>query len=607
MSQDRTYQHQYAQVSEVVDQATQQQVALQTDLSREPVQLQAQLTDPLCFRQTLSALYDVVSADYRYVPKDRTAYLAFKQMRQQSAHLPRFKAQQAYFDWLRHNDPLRYCILDPIISVQPDRLLFEVFSLDEGCYAKLDMDYQLAQPQGEVTYGTTHVDFSQSLFEGLQKMRSYRDSAIQIGRSAVSVTTGQDEVLQKTIRVADSWIRGFLQVQSAAQLTATRFSLKAIDLYNVLRHLRLNADQKGKKRGLRFELIPNQPVRIVLEPWELVIESQAAPYQGPQAQVIRLWGRRRLALLKDLLSLCDDIDVHLLGNGLPSFWVLRHPNLTFTLGLTGFTQSNWSQALNFDALLPRAGQVEKSADYHAIVDALRQQPASISTLQSQLGQSQTALRRLLQQGSQQGDVMYDMAHQCYRYRPLLAQTSDMTALQYRNQTDSQAHALLKHAKTLQDLSVKFVYGQGYQVQGTFVVKEDKRDYLTQLLVNEEDSVAKAECSCHHFQQHQLTQGPCCHLIALRMAFNRYQLEQRSEAQRAAMQSDHCVLSKRSGNVEHVYQIFFEQKRIQTIWGPQHQSKRQQRLVFHSVDDARKAYLAQIQQLQAKGYINHQAD
>ena len=43
----------------------------------------------------------------------------------------------------------------------------------------------------------------------------------------------------------------------------------------------------------------------------------------------------------------------MLGSGLPSFWVLRAANMTLTLGLTGFTAANWSQALNFDLLLPR--------------------------------------------------------------------------------------------------------------------------------------------------------------------------------------------------------------------------------------------------------------
>ena len=43
--------------------------------------------------------------------------------------------------------------------------------------------------------------------------------------------------------------------------------------------------------------------------------------------------------------------------------MLRAGPLTFTLGLSGFTSSNWAQAVSFDLLLPRraadAGAVEK--------------------------------------------------------------------------------------------------------------------------------------------------------------------------------------------------------------------------------------------------------
>src|SRR6185312_11832118 len=101
----------------------------------------------------------------------------------------------------------------------------------------------------------------------------------------------------------------------------------------------------------------------VLEPWELVIATSAGPYLGRAPQVVRIWGRRRLMLLKRLLPFAESIELHLLGSGLPSFYVLRAGPVTFTLGLSGFTSSNWAQAVSFDLLLPRkaaeAGVVEK--------------------------------------------------------------------------------------------------------------------------------------------------------------------------------------------------------------------------------------------------------
>ena len=61
--------------------------------------------------------------------------------------------------------------------------------------------------------------------------------------------------------------------------------------------------------------------------------------------MVRVWGRRRLMLIQRFLPFVEAVDVHLLGSGLPSFWVFRAGGMTLTLGLTGFTAANWSQAL----------------------------------------------------------------------------------------------------------------------------------------------------------------------------------------------------------------------------------------------------------------------
>src|SRR5204862_3222525 len=120
--------------------------------------------------------------------------------------------------------------------------------------------------------GTTNIDFSPTLYAGLQQMRSDRQTRLSIGREGVKVATAAaGEVLEKQIRVPDTWLRGFLQVQSAAALPRDRFDLAPIDLYNALRHLRLHADRKGQRRGLRIELVPGEPPRLVLEPWNVVI------------------------------------------------------------------------------------------------------------------------------------------------------------------------------------------------------------------------------------------------------------------------------------------------------------------------------------------------
>src|SRR5437868_1678990 len=83
------------------------------------------------------------------------------------------QAQQAYYSWMMRNDPMALCILDPIISVHPDEVCFEVFSKDEGSYAKLGIHRDAFAVEGTPVYGTTNIDFSAAMHESTQQMRSY--------------------------------------------------------------------------------------------------------------------------------------------------------------------------------------------------------------------------------------------------------------------------------------------------------------------------------------------------------------------------------------------------------------------------------------------------
>jgi len=51
-------------------------------------------------------------------------------------------------------------ILDPLITIHPDRIFFEAFSQDQSVYAMVVLDPQMFAPEGEVVTGTTNVDFS---------------------------------------------------------------------------------------------------------------------------------------------------------------------------------------------------------------------------------------------------------------------------------------------------------------------------------------------------------------------------------------------------------------------------------------------------------------
>src|SRR4051812_12075374 len=544
----------YAGASRLVAAEGSARLALAGNLLRDPVRFDGVLKDPLRFREAMSALYAVVASDMRYQPKDRTAYLAYMRMRREASGLDAWQAQREYFSWLLRNDPMAFVILDPVVTVHPDQVFFEVFSKDEGAYAKLGVDRDAFTTEEEPTFGTTNIDFSQALHQGIQQMRSYRETRLSIGREGVALATASaGEVLEKTIRVPDSWLRGFLQVQSAAALPRDSFSLAPVDLYNALRHLRLHADRKGQRRGLRVELLPGQSPRLVLEPWNEVIPATAGPYKGKSARVARVWGRRRLLLMQRFLPFVEEVDVHLLGSGLPSFWVLRGRGLTLTLGLTGFTAANWSQALNFDLLLPRKAEPGgKSLD--AVLTHLEGRwSAGAGELAKATKLPWPALTEALQLGCQQGRIMYDIAADVYRLRPFTDAPLDLNRLEFRDSRERTAHDLLVRRGAVEIVGENRVPGAGLELTGRVTVEEDKREYRPKMLLADEGQVTRAECTCAFFRKQGLKAGPCVHLVALRLAYGAREADRASgRVPLEAITAETRAFSRRDEKGEDVY-------------------------------------------------------
>ena len=554
-------------LSEVQTSEHTQHVALFAQLNRSEVNFHGKVKSPLVFRDSLLALFDVVSSDYRYVPKDRSAYTVFMQMRRASSNKNLFTAQRDYFTWLFDNDPLAFCILDPIIQVHEQGVSFEVFSRDQGCYAQLTLTNEIFEQSAEATLGTTSIDYSAALFNGIEKIRDHQQTMLDIGHEAVGLQlietmpetaeadtdstvatpTVRKQIIEKRINVPKSWIRALLQVQSAGQLPQDTIHLDPIALYNVLFELRMHADIKGKRRGLLIELRPQQLPVIILEPFDITVTSQVSqqqkPYQGQQAKLIRLWGRRRLSLLKRLLPHTDSVSVSLLGQGMPSYWTLKGKGFHFTFAMTGFSQANWSQSLNFDLLLPKrpqqnmlnsnSEQVAESTDNGLVkvVDTLTRCPSTVEALTQQLTTqesesksapiTQAQVRQWLLAGTQQGLIRYDIAQGSYYYRPLTQTPLDMAQFAYHNEAEKQAFDLIGRLDTVQKFSVETVATKGVSISADIYVEEDRRTYHSQLQLGDEALVSRAECSCPQYLQHRLTQGVCAHLIALRLSYNNY--------------------------------------------------------------------------------------
>ncbi|RYE95121.1 MAG: SWIM zinc finger family protein [Myxococcales bacterium] len=593
----------YGATSEVKVAEGTSQIRLSLDQGRGTVGVRGRPTDPALLRDTLATTLQILASDLRYRGRDRTAYLAYLMKQGKKANAAIWEAQKAYLDAQFADDKQVSGVLDPVLTVDPDEVSLEVFSRDESAYARLALSSQLFEGR-EAAHGTTFVDAPASFLESLDRLPGYLPVQLD-----ASTSLGQPHAAARDVSVPHAWLRGFLQVQSAATLPAATCHLAPIDLYNLLFALRTRKP-KNPPRGLRFELIPGQPARLIIEPWELVLETHGAPYEGKTARVIRTYGRQRLVTLARALPYLKSARVQLLGPGLPIFWVLDFGLATLTMALTGWSESSWASAAAFDRLMPPA---ERGAPLgERVVTLLRERgPQPLEAVQAALGAPREEARSALQRECLRGRVLFDVARGVYRPRQLLTSPLPDEALRYGSPREARAHRLLDDKGSVQLTKIHEISGEGVEIHGEVTDREARRQFTPRFTMDQESRVNEAWCNCATYQRSGLREGPCEHMIALRLVYARRLVEAEALRQtpegRRAIRAETRVFTRRdpSGR-ETVYRVSLDDKVVQVQWGQRAATPRHQRLWYDSDAQAREAYFSRLESLATEGFVDADA-
>lgn len=520
------------------------QMKFSPDTKRPPTFFIGELRQNVAFREAISALHNVVVSDLRFKPKDKTAYKEWaasqeeldwqlvaaqrkevgdriKPLQEELNQLyqkrnqrwePFYKAQRDYFNYIYQKDRDAWFVLDPVITVHPDEVFFECFSQDESSYGRLSASYEVFKNINEFACGTTNIDYSAALYNEFQKIRSYKTTKFEIDPSGFEVkTTNEEDFKEVKIDLPDSWVRGFLQVSSAMSLPATRFDLHPMDIHNICFVLRRHKEKKGP-RSMRYHLTPGQPVRVIFDPWGIEVVCPRSPYTGTQEQEIRVWGRRRINILERLIPIAKKFTVHLLGTGMPSFYVADLGDMSFTLGLSGWTANDWSQSGNFDLMAPRA-DVDKWTQQHIFEELKQNWVESPDSLAKRLNLNRVVILGALGAYTQAGRAIYDLNKQVYRVRELSREPLPMQRLRFANEREEKATRFLVH-KGVEVKSVTSDARGAFTLQGS--VKDLEKTYAPALTVDADERIINAECSCNWHIQNKLYKGPCEHILALRM-------------------------------------------------------------------------------------------
>jgi hypothetical protein len=217
-----------------------------------------------------------------------------------------------------------------------------------------------------------------------------------------------------------------------------------------------------------------------------------------------------MLILERLIPIAKSFTVHLVGSGLPSFYVADLGDMTFTLGLSGWSANDWSRVGNFDLMAPRADVDGFTAQniYNSLRQNWFEKPADLA---KRLNTDTKTVFGALGTFTQAGKTIYDLNKGVYRIRELSREALPIHKLRFDNPREEAANQIVRnkqvsvHAEKLSN---------GLKLTGT--VKQPTRIFNPTVLIDTDERISQATCDCDFYIHNKLYKGPCEHIIALRI-------------------------------------------------------------------------------------------
>ena len=231
-------------------------------------------------------------------------------------------------------------------------------------------------------------------------------------------------------------------------------------------------------------------------------------------------------MIEPLLPFATSVDIYLKGRGLPSFYAVKLPDLTFVLGFpAGPNRAGPTRA----ASICSATRHRSSDDVHRPSPPATDQPHSTlrqRTWRTSLNQNAGPIWRACERLCRQGRAIFDVESRDFRHRELFEQPVDEAKLFPPDERLERAKALLarnavpfarcepqetrktKKLKTPDGPVTREIVYRDWRVTGNVATEK------TEIVVGDSGRIIFGTCSCAFFQENLLGKGPCEHMIAL---------------------------------------------------------------------------------------------
>jgi hypothetical protein len=570
--------YQYASPSVCLQQGDQTILGLSPDLSREEkVSFAGRLKHPLIFRDAMLMLRQIVISDMRQEKKERVEFFAWleqeidkrmvlhehnlpgvredlqkdineglAQLEQKERNIDKlvsvkndltkeinkhdiwrdyYKIERDFWKFIKERDASLWWVLDPVITVHPDQVSFEAFSLDESTYGCLSVvmdEFELLQ---KPRLGTTNIDFSAKLAREMARFRTYTNVELSVNPGGFTVDTGlMPEYLEKKIDLPETWIKGFNQVSAAASLGGIDIELAPVDMYDICCFLRRHKAHQSP-RYMKWILDPGKQVKIIFEPFGNVLTLKAV-YTGQKKREEKIWGRRRWLVIEKIIPLARTFIVRLLGFGMPQFIMADLGTMNMTIGFSSWSSNDWVKGTAFNVL----GGFIGDGNYERIYQFLKEQRfSSMNNIQDQCSEvsksnNQAGVGMVFKRGEGYFDPVYNLV----RFRqlcniPISAELYETTELELKVQghlDEGKEHFRLrvtpeKEFAAVNSFKMPNPNYKKYKYRGTEDYAREHNLTQTGLRIDQEGQISKVECTCKEFNKGSKNiSAPCAHILAL---------------------------------------------------------------------------------------------
>jgi hypothetical protein len=446
------------------------------------------------------------------------------------------KLEPKFWKYIRKRDEALWYVLDPVITVHPDQVSFEAFSLDESIYGCLSVNKGAFEINGTPQLGTTNIDFSTKLADEIERFRTYNDVELSINPEGFKVDGGvAPEHLEKKIDLPESWIKGFNQVSAAATLGGYELEISQVDMYDICSFLRRNRARKSP-RAMKWVLEPKKRIKIIFEPWgkELTLSTI---YKGERRRVERIWGRRRWLILERILPITKSFKIRFFGFGMPQFIIADLGPMILTFGFTSWSANDWVKGTAFNIL---AGFIAESySGYDNVYKLLKtKRVLNLEQIKEELKNvREDHLKAGIGLILRRGEAYYDPIINSTRFRQLL-NIPIPKRIYERTEFEKKVQGLIEPSKMnlslIRNNKSEVVVESFYETQMRIRVRNRRAERLrrygyrvepeyrsrtkrinTSITLDQDGQIIKVKCRCKEFNEGPRNiSAPCSDILAL---------------------------------------------------------------------------------------------